>query len=294
MRDLFISHASEDKEAFVKLLAVALKDVGIDIWYDEFELKIGDSLSRSIDKGLIDSKYGIVILSKSFFEKKWTEYELKSLLAKDIQGKNVILPIWHNISINDVQMYSLYLSDIFSFSSNVPLTELTEEILKVVRPDILNNHLLCSRGHKIRKELLNSDRISIPICDIEASPIRHSKLPAHMVISCLLISEVLNDVSDLDYIDMCENFARDLEYDTEFMVWSAIASSYISFIKEKQWDYNDINKKKEVYNFLVMNSLNIEHIEYRFLSDSDKEILKIKYMNDLIFINKMVGNIFDI
>jgi hypothetical protein len=60
--DAFISHAREDKESFVSDLANMLKNLGAAIWYDEFSLKIGDSLSKSIDKGLSDSKYGIVIL----------------------------------------------------------------------------------------------------------------------------------------------------------------------------------------------------------------------------------------
>ena len=48
--DLFISHASEDKEDLVRPLAVALEKLGVKVWYDEFTLKVGDSLRRSIDK----------------------------------------------------------------------------------------------------------------------------------------------------------------------------------------------------------------------------------------------------
>jgi hypothetical protein len=59
--DAFVSHASEDK-AFVRLLAVALTSWGAKVWYDEFTLKLGDSLSQSIDKGLAQSHYGIVVL----------------------------------------------------------------------------------------------------------------------------------------------------------------------------------------------------------------------------------------
>ena len=49
--DLFISHASEDKDDFVRPLANALKSLGVKVWYDEFTLKIGDSLRGSIDRG---------------------------------------------------------------------------------------------------------------------------------------------------------------------------------------------------------------------------------------------------
>jgi len=67
--DVFISHASEDKDAIVRSLAEALVKGGLKVWYDEFELKIGDSLRRKIDKGLAHSRFGIVVLSQAFFKK---------------------------------------------------------------------------------------------------------------------------------------------------------------------------------------------------------------------------------
>ena len=66
---MFISHASEDKDSVVRPLALALKNKGINVWYDEFELKIGDSLRRKIDQGLSKSKFGIVVISRSFIKK---------------------------------------------------------------------------------------------------------------------------------------------------------------------------------------------------------------------------------
>lgn len=71
--DVFISHATEDKETLVRPLALALAQHGFKVWYDEFELKLGDSLSKSIDHGLVSSAYGIVILSKAFFSKNWPQ-----------------------------------------------------------------------------------------------------------------------------------------------------------------------------------------------------------------------------
>ena len=58
--DVFISHASEDKEEVVRPLANALRKAGLKVWYDEFELHIGDSLRRKIDQGLAKSRFGIV------------------------------------------------------------------------------------------------------------------------------------------------------------------------------------------------------------------------------------------
>ena len=109
--DVFISHASEDKESFVRPLVEELESKGYKVWYDEFTLKVGDSLRRSIDEGLKNSRYGIVVLSNSFIKKNWGQYELNGLLNKEMQGKKVILPIWHKVTKEEVQDYSLAMAD---------------------------------------------------------------------------------------------------------------------------------------------------------------------------------------
>ncbi len=109
--DAFISHATEDKDELVRPLAELLRTKGFSIWYDEFQLKVGDSLRRSIDKGLANSRFGIVILSTSFFAKNWTQYELDGLVEKEMAGGKVILPIWHKISKDEVMQYSPPLAD---------------------------------------------------------------------------------------------------------------------------------------------------------------------------------------
>ena len=102
--DVFISHASEDKIDFVKPFADSLINFGLKVWYDEFELKIGDSLRRSIDRGLVNSKYGIVVLSPSFFAKQWTQYELDGLVAREMNGVKVILPLMNQFLSNSITL----------------------------------------------------------------------------------------------------------------------------------------------------------------------------------------------
>lgn len=109
--DAFISHASEDKDDLVRPLVEFLKKSGYSIWYDEFQLKVGDSLRRSIDKGLANSRFGIVVLSPSFFAKNWTQYELDGLVAREMVGGKVILPLWHKVSKDEVMSYSPTLAD---------------------------------------------------------------------------------------------------------------------------------------------------------------------------------------
>jgi TIR domain len=80
--DVFVSHASEDKDAVARPLAAHLASKGHSVWYDEAILKVGDSLRRSIDRGLAAARYGVVILSPGFFAKNWPQYELDGMVQK--------------------------------------------------------------------------------------------------------------------------------------------------------------------------------------------------------------------
>lgn len=131
--DVFISHASEDKDDVVRPLAHALSAKNLTVWYDEFELKIGDSLRRKIDKGLANSKFGIVVLSKDFIKKGWTNYELDGIITKAVTGEQVILPIWHNITKKEVIDYSPSLADkLARNTSTYTVEEIAAEIAEVI------------------------------------------------------------------------------------------------------------------------------------------------------------------
>ena len=132
--DVFISHASEDKDEVVRPLANALRNEGLRVWYDEFELKIGDSLRRKIDKGLANSKFGIVVLSKDFIKKGWTNYELDGIITKAVSGEQVILPIWHNISKKEVIDFSPSLADKLARNTlSNTVEEIASEISEVIQ-----------------------------------------------------------------------------------------------------------------------------------------------------------------
>ncbi|WP_368666895.1 toll/interleukin-1 receptor domain-containing protein [Dysgonomonas sp. 511] len=103
----------------VRDLAEALRNNGFEVWYDEFELKIGDSLRKKIDYGLSNANYGIVIVSPSFVKKNWTEYELNGMVAREMNGHKVILPIWHKISKDEVLKYSPTLADKLALNTSI-------------------------------------------------------------------------------------------------------------------------------------------------------------------------------
>ena len=89
---MFVSHASEDKDAFVRPLVAALNAVGLKVWFDEQELRVGDSLRHSIDRGLARSRYGVVVISPAFLAKHWPQKELDGLVAREEDGAKEFFP----------------------------------------------------------------------------------------------------------------------------------------------------------------------------------------------------------
>lgn len=138
--DIFISHVSQDKEDFVEPLAKLLKDKGFRVWYDDFVLKVGDSLRRAIDRGIARSEYGVVVLSPHFFAKAWPQHELDGLTAREIAGrKKLILPVWHNLAYEDLLEYSPSLADKVALDTEkMTLEEIAEAIAEVLpgEPDL--------------------------------------------------------------------------------------------------------------------------------------------------------------
>jgi hypothetical protein len=132
--DVFVSHATEDKELVVRPLAQALRDRALAVWYDEFELAIGDSLRRKIDAGIARSRFGVVVLSHAFFAKNWPQYELDGLVTREMTGDQVILPLWHNISKDEVMAHSPSLADkVARRTADSALDEIADEIAEVIK-----------------------------------------------------------------------------------------------------------------------------------------------------------------
>jgi hypothetical protein len=132
--DVFVSHATEDKDEVVRPLAHALQERGLRVWYDEFELRIGSSLRRKIDEGLARSSFGVVVLSHAFFAKNWSQYELDGLVTREMTGEQIILPLWHKITKAEVIGYSPSLADkLARNTSDLTVEEIAQEIAGLVQ-----------------------------------------------------------------------------------------------------------------------------------------------------------------
>jgi hypothetical protein len=135
--DVFISHASEDKATFVTPLANALKKYGLKVWFDKFTLKVGDSLHRSIEKGLARSRYGVVVFSPKFLAKNWPMAELDGLFAREMDGHKVILPVWHKMNSARLKKVLPMQADKYAPRSSEGVEEVARKLVEVIRPELL-------------------------------------------------------------------------------------------------------------------------------------------------------------
>ncbi|WP_213957766.1 MULTISPECIES: toll/interleukin-1 receptor domain-containing protein [unclassified Variovorax] len=131
----FISHDSRDKDAFVRELAHELIQNGCMVWYDEFTLKVGDSLRETIERGLRETKKCIVILSPNFLSNSgWGKVEFNSVFTREILEKqSVFLPVWLNVGAKEVYEYSPSLADKLGVSAQLGIPEVARRLAVSLR-----------------------------------------------------------------------------------------------------------------------------------------------------------------
>lgn len=127
---LFLSHASQDKDDFVRPLRDRLREKGFEVWFDEDALIAGQSLLGQISAGLKSADYGIVVLSPHFFGKKWTREELDGLFTLETAERKIIIPVWHNVSEAEVAGYSPIIAARKACVSSQGLDQVVAEIVK--------------------------------------------------------------------------------------------------------------------------------------------------------------------
>jgi hypothetical protein len=103
------------------------------VWFDDAELTIGDSLSAEIDRGLAESRFGVVILSEAFFSKRWPQRELHAMVAREtIDGEKVILPVLHGINLRRLAEVSPTLADVVHVQSTEGVDAVADRIARAI------------------------------------------------------------------------------------------------------------------------------------------------------------------
>lgn len=251
--DVFISHASEDKDILVRLLAKQLSEVyKVKVWYDEFTLEYGDSLLDSIEMGLQYSNYGLVIFSESFFDKVWTDHEYKSLKTKEmLLNKKIIIPIWYNITREKVASYSLILADKYAITlikdiNNNIIDDLAMKIIKVIRPDIYDN---IARMSYFESKLKNGILKKVDAEKITTPPIRHETVSVQMRARLNLVYNTIKEVDLRSYEMYEEDFRRSTNIDRELIITELLTAAYIDCLKIRDMTFTE---KSYIYSVIMI------------------------------------------
>lgn len=116
--DVFISHASSDKSEYVDLLNMAIRRLGINVFYDTDVLSWGDNWKKVILDGTADSEFAIIVISKNFFGREWTERELEEFLKQQNEsGQKKVLPLLYEITLDDLKEHYPALEEIQCISA---------------------------------------------------------------------------------------------------------------------------------------------------------------------------------
>lgn len=175
MWDVFISHASEDKKDVAQPLADVLVLHGLKVWLDASELRVGDSLREKIDQGLAESRYGIVILSPAFFAKDWPKRELNALVAREVMGRKVILPIWHGVDQQFVASYSPILADKLATTTQSGLGEVAKQLVRAM-PDVMAQLLFppLPAIHRPTRIVIPKIHLDSPVGEVRWKPVEQN------------------------------------------------------------------------------------------------------------------------
>lgn len=271
--DVFISYASEDR-SIAERLALAFTHYHVRTWYDEFELLVGNSLTESINKGLVNSKFGIIILSKNFINKPWPEYELKSLMMRQIEDKHVILPIWHNVTKEEMMQYSPFICDIKALDTSVDSSsKIVLNLIKTIRPDIYKQ--LCLRG-LLKQSIANGKSEIVRRSDIIVSPIKQSKLTDQQIIRARNIYYGIGKHLHQSLQEHIDTYELDLVPEYELQTWEIMNVCYQEFLNRHP-GVND-RYQEELFRVLLLMSVGIPV--------SDSSLLKDGEMRELTFLWK--------
>lgn len=270
--DIFISHASEDKDAIVRPLVTILERLSVRVWYDEFSLQLGDSLTASIDKGLIKSKYGLVVLSKAFLSKKWPEYEYRSLMAREIDGEQVVLPLWYDVTKDDVKAFSLYLADIKALPvSTDNFRMIVPAILKVVRPDIFQE--LRMRGVLKKAVALGTPKV-VSVSEIKRATTKQSRLTKQQFIRSKAVYYGIGRHLNQSFDDYVDQYEQDEVPERELQMWEIMNACYLEMLER----YPSASNRDMVdyYRVLLALSIGMRTLQKATLSeDTVKELITL-------------------
>jgi CheY-like chemotaxis protein len=224
--DVFIVHASEDKDSFVRPLAHALSQEGIKVWFDEHSLFIGDSIRRGIEDGLRSSTFGVIIISPDFLNKEWPQKELDYFISSETDFGQRILPVYHNVTPDDIRDKIPLLADRLATTSAKGLKDVVLNLvnaIKLKRRISVNSKINPTKFNKID---LTSENLSQQLYDYLINPVEHNGLSNPKTWNQLENKNILFVDDDPNLNDALQKITKDIGLASEIS-----ANGYEALIK---------------------------------------------------------------
>jgi type I restriction enzyme S subunit len=127
--DIFISYASKDKELAQQIVA-QLNALNYRVWFDQEQIKAGDSWWDAILDGINSSRCILPIVSKDYISERFVDQEIH--MIEDKSDNRQILPVWHNVSYDDVATLSPSFASRTAISTNDEIGKIVEKISRKI------------------------------------------------------------------------------------------------------------------------------------------------------------------
>lgn len=213
-----------------------------------------------------------MVLSKSFLGKNWTEYELRSLMTRQIDGEKVILPLWYGVTKEDVKKFSLYLADIKAVSiTRDNYNAVIALILKVVRPDIWQEYRM--RG-VLRKALAEGTRKEVKLSEIHSQTTKQSKLTKQQYIRSKAVYYGIGRHLNQSFDQYVDDYELDAVPERELQTWEIMNACYLEMLERHT---NATSKeKREYFKVLLVLSVGTNFLQNISLTAADvKELINL-------------------
>lgn len=274
--DSFISYAGDDKSILSKPLANKLRNEGLNIWFDDFELNPGDSLTEKISSGLNQSKFGICIFSPAFFKKPWPQFEIKGMVQLLLSNKLRIIPIWFNVSHKDVIRYNPSLGDLVAIKADGEnIEEVFLKVLRVLSPEVHNKILRKMAFDYVAR---TTEEQKAKLSEIKHAEIKHPTLPDSAISRTNLICKCFENLG-LEFMKpsiFIDNLKRDTHYENELLIWEKIAAYFLEYTSKNNFT---LAQNREIFRLLVAKA---SGMDLSFVDESRvlPEEVKVKLISD--------------
>ncbi|MGW8482427.1 toll/interleukin-1 receptor domain-containing protein [Microbacterium sp. NPDC055903] len=131
--DVFLCHAWPDRKEDAKDLYDLLVDESVSVWFSEVTLRPGTDMRVAIDRGLVSSRIGIVLVTPAMLEKLLTDRSIASNELSALLRRNLLIPVMHGVTFEELDQVSPTLASRGGFSTaEEPIEDIAVKIAELV------------------------------------------------------------------------------------------------------------------------------------------------------------------